>query len=262
MYSLEHVKYLKKEKASKYIVRLVQIAIIFIIIGLWQLAADYNLINSFIYSSPKKILNTIISLYNDGSLFHHVWVTFNEVMISFILGSFIGIIIATLLWCFPFFSKVMDPYLTVLNSLPKVSLGPIIIIIAGAGVKSIIVMALFISVIVTIINVHQAFSNTDSNKLKVMKSFKASKKQILFKLVLPSNFNNIISVFKVNIGLVFIGTIMGEFLVSKAGVGYLIMYGSQIFNLNLVMSGIVILAIMSSILYYLVLFIQKKLTKK
>lgn len=262
MYSLEHVKYLKKEKVSKYIVRLVQIAIIFIIIGLWQLAADYNLINSFVYSSPKKILNTIISLYNDGSLFHHVWVTFNEVMISFILGSFIGIIIATLLWCFPFFSKVMDPYLTVLNSLPKVSLGPIIIIIAGAGVKSIIVMALFISVIVTIINVHQAFSNTDSNKLKVMKSFKASKKQILFKLVLPSNFNNIISVFKVNIGLVFIGTIMGEFLVSKAGVGYLIMYGSQIFNLNLVMSGIVILAIMSSILYYLVLFIQKKLTKK
>ena len=262
MCSAEHKAYLKKVKLYKYAVRAVQVLIIVVFLIVWQPASQYGIINSFIYSSPSKIFYTIVSLYNDGSLFHHVWITFYEVIISFVLGSLIGISIAVALWRFTFLSRVLDPYLTVLNSLPKVSLGPIIIIIAGAGIQSIIVMALFISVIVTIINVHQAFSNTDKNKLKVMESFKASKSQILFKLILPSNFNNIIGVFKVNIGLVFIGTIMGEFLVSKAGVGYLIMYGSQVFNLNLVMSGIIILAIMSSLLYYFIVFIQKRLTRR
>ena len=180
---------------------------------------------------------------------------------SFVLGTIIGILIATILWRFKFLSKVLDPYLTVLNSLPKVSLGPIIIIIAGAGTGSIILMALFISVIITIINVHQAFINTDPNKIRLLQSFRASKSQMFFKLVLPSNYNNIISVFKVNLSLTFIGVIMGEFLVSKAGVGYLIMYGSQVFNLNLVMTGIILLAIMASLMYYLILFIEKRLSR-
>ena len=156
---------------------------------------------------------------------------------------------------------MVDPYLTILNSLPKVSLGPVIIIIAGAGVKSIILMALFISVIVTIINVHQAFISTDFNKIKLLESFKATRSQIFFKLIWPSNFRNMVSTFKVNLGLVFIGVIMGEFLVSKAGVGYLIMYGSQVFNLNLVMTGIIILAIMASLMYYLIVFFEHKYQK-
>lgn len=261
MYSDEHKSYLKRIKLRKFFIRFTQIFIIILLISIWQIAADLNLINTFIYSSPKAILNTIISLYNDGSLLHHIWVTLYEVLVSFAIGTIIGIFIATLLWRFNFLAKVMDPYLTVLNSLPKVSLGPIIIIIAGAGTGSIIVMALFISVIVTIINVHNAFMSTDSNKIRLLKSFKATNRQMFFKLVLPSNFNNIISAFKVNIGLVFIGVIMGEFLVSKAGVGYLIMYGSQIFNLNLVMTGIILLAIMASLMYYLILFIEKRLSK-
>ena len=148
-----------------------------------------------------------------------------------------------------------------LNSMPKVSLGPIIIIIAGAGTKSIILMALLISVIITIIDIHEAFIQTDKNKIKLLQSLKANKKQIFFKLVLPSNYNNLINMFKVNIGLVFIGVIMGEFLVSKAGVGYLIMYGSQIFNLNLVMTGIILLMIMASLIYYTIIIIENKITK-
>jgi len=261
MFSEEHKRYLRGIRINKLLVRFVQILIIVLLIVLWQLAADFGLINTFIYSSPKAIISTICSLYSDGSLFHHIWVTLYEVVISFIVGTILGIVIATILWRFKFISKVLDPYLTVLNSLPKVSLGPIIIIIAGAGTGSIILMALFISVIITIINVHQAFVNTDPNKIRLLQSFKASKAQMFFKLILPSNYNNIISVFKVNIGLVFIGVIMGEFLVSKAGVGYLIMYGSQVFNLNLVMTGIILLAIMASLMYYLILFIEKRLSR-
>ena len=261
MYSEEHKNYLKKIKINNRIIKFTQIAIIILLIIIWQFAADYGLINTFIYSSPKMIIKSIINLSQDGSLFNHIFITFYEVIIGFILGVFIGLVIAAILWRYKFLAKVIDPYLTVLNSLPKVSLGPIIIIIAGAGTKSIILMALFISVIITIIDVYSSFNNTDDNKVRLMRSFNANQKQIFFKLVLPSNFNSIISVLKVNLSLTFIGVIMGEFLVSKAGVGYLIMYGSQVFNLNLVVTGIIILAIMASILYYFILFIEKRLSK-
>lgn len=260
MYSDEHKKYLKQIKKNVFLIRFTQIIIILFLAFLWQFLADLSLINTFIYSSPKNVLKTIFSLFNDGSLLHHIFITFHEVIISFVLGTIIGLFTAILLWKYNFLAKVLDPYLTVLNSLPKVSLGPIIIIIAGASTKSIVLMALFISVIITIMDIYTAFKNTDINKIRLMQSFKATKNQILYKLVLPSNLNSIISVLKVNLSLTFIGVIMGEFLVSKAGVGYLIMYGSQIFNLNLVITGIVILAVMASILYYLILFIEKKLS--
>lgn len=261
MFSDEHKRFLRNIRINKFLVRFVQLLIIVVLIIAWQLAADFGLINTFISSSPKAIISTIVNLYGDGSLFHHIWVTLYEVLVSFVIGTIIGIFVATILWHFNFLSKVLDPYLTVLNSLPKVSLGPIIIIIAGAGTGSIILMALFISVIITIINVHQSFVNTDHNKIRLLQSFRATKSQIFFKLILPSNYNNIISVFKVNLSLTFIGVIMGEFLVSKAGVGYLIMYGSQVFNLNLVMTGIILLAIMASVMYYLILFIEKRLSR-
>lgn len=261
MYSKEHREYLKKIKLKNSLIKFTQILIILLFIFIWQFAANHNLINTFISSSPKSILNTIINLYQDGSLFYHIWITFYEVLISFLIATIGGIIIATILWRYKFISKVIDPYLTILNSMPKVSLGPIIIIIAGAGTKSIIIMALFISIIITIINVHQAFISTDQNKIRLLKSFKAKPYQIYFKLILPSNYNNLINVCKVNIGLVFIGVIMGEFLVSKAGIGYLIMYGSQVFNLNLVMTGIILLAIMASLMYYFIVFIEKRLQK-
>lgn len=261
MYSKEHREYLKKIKLKNFLIKFTQILIILLFIFIWQFAANHNLINTFISSSPKSILNTIINLYQDGSLFYHIWITFYEVLISFLIATIGGIIIATILWRYKFISKVIDPYLTILNSMPKVSLGPIIIIIAGAGTKSIIIMALFISIIITIINVHQAFISTDQNKIRLLKSFKAKPYQIYCKLILPSNYNNLINVCKVNIGLVFIGVIMGEFLVSKAGIGYLIMYGSQVFNLNLVMTGIILLAIMASLMYYFIVFIEKRLQK-
>ena len=255
--SKEHVDYLKKIKREKILITITQILIITVLLIVWEVAANKGWINTFISSSPSSILKMIIKLYKEGSLFHHIFTTFYEVIISFVLGTSLGIVIATILWRYNFLFKVLDPYLTILNSMPKVSLGPIIIIIAGAGSKSIILMALLISVIITIIDMHEAFIETDQNKIRLLQSFNASKKQIFFKLILPSNVGSLINTFKVNIGLVFIGVIMGEFLVSKAGVGYLIMYGSQVFNLNLVMTGIIILAIMASLMYYVIVLIEK-----
>lgn len=256
--SEEHKRYLKKIKKDKTIIIISQLLIIIGLNTLWQIAANNNWINTFISSSPKEVIKTIIKLYKDGSLIHHISITLHEVIISFTLGTILGFTNATILWRYKILSKILDPYLTILNSMPKVSLGPIIIIIFGASEKSIIIMALLISVIITTINIHEAFIGTDENKIKLLKSLKANKKQILTKLIIPSNIPTFISTLKINIGLIFIGVIMGEFLVSKAGIGYIIIYGSQIFNLNLVITGIIILCLMASMLYYIITIIENK----
>ena len=217
MYSDEHKQYLKKHKSRNFLIRLTQILIIVIFIIIWQLLADFNLINTFITSTPKEVLNTIIELNNSGDLWHHIWVTVYETVISFTLGTIIGIIIATILWWNNYIAKVMDPYLTILNSLPKVALGPIIIIWAGAGINSIILMALLISVIITIINIYQGFMEIDPNKIKLMQSFKANKYQIYTKLILPSSYPNFISALKINVSMSLIGLLppVGENLNSN-----------------------------------------------
>lgn len=257
MFSLEHINYLKRLKRKKFIITFCRIFIFVFFILLWQLFSDLHLINTFILSSPKSIINTLINIDN---LFVHIGTTIYETIISFILGTMIGTIISTILWWNKTLYKIIDPYLTIINSLPKVALGPIIIIWFGSGIKSIIIMALFISVIVTIINISNSFNNVDKNKIILFKSLKATKKQLFLKLILPSSKNEIISTLKINISMTLIGVIMGEFLVSKKGIGYLILYGSQIFNLNLVMTGIFILCIVASLMYYLVLYLEKKLT--
>lgn len=261
MFSLEHILFLKKEKKYHRWIVFTQLFIVIIFIIGWQILADFNLINTFITSSPKLVLNTILSLVEDSNLFYHIGVTIYETVISFSLGTILGILTASLMWWNPFVRKVIDPFLTVLNSLPKVALGPIIIVWCGAQTRSIILMALFISVIVMIMTVIESFENVDSNKLKLMKVLNASKRQIYFKLVLPSTYKSIISALKICISMSLIGVIMGEFLVSKAGVGYLIMYGSQVFNLNLVVSGIIILAFLSWIMYSIIYYIEKRLNR-
>ena len=261
MYSKEHKEYIKKIKINKILIFLVQITIIIGLTIIWQFLADKQIINTFITSSPKEVIK-IINLYNQNNIFNHIYITIYETFISFIIGTIIGTLIAIILWWNKFIAKVMDPYLTILNSLPKVALGPIIIIWAGASINSIIIMALLISVIVTTITVYNGFSNTDINKINLLKSFKANKFQILKMVILPSNYPTIISSLKINVSMSLIGVIMGEFLVSKEGIGYLIMYGSQVFNLNLVITGIIILAVVSYIMYMIVSYIEKILIRK
>lgn len=250
--SKEHKEYIKKIKHKNYFIKLNQLLLLIIFIISWELLAKYNIINSFITSSPTNIIKTIINLYNQNNLFNHIFVTIKEVIISFSITTILSILLAIILYSNSYISKIIDPYLTILNSLPKVALGPLIIIWMGANTKSIITMAVLISIIISTLNIYNGFENTNQNKIKLLQTFNASKKDILTKLVIPSNKKIILNTLKINISMCFIGTIQGEFLTSKAGIGYLIMYGTQIFNLNLVMSGIFILTILSYIMYLII----------
>ena len=262
IYSTEHIKYLKKVRNRKILIHIVQILLCFLFFCIWEILAKTNIINTFLYSSPSRVISTIINMQQSNTLLNHIGITIYEVIISFLITSILGLIIATILWWKNFLAKVFEPYLTILNSLPKVALGPLIIIWAGASIKSIIIMSLMISLFITIINLYQAFITTNENYITLLKSFKATKKDIFFKVILPSNKENIICALKINMSMNFIGVIMGELLVSKKGLGYLIMYGSQVFNINLVITAIFLLAILSCIFYYLITYLEKVYKKK
>lgn len=251
-YSKEHIEYLKKRKKEKRIVCFFRLLIIVCFLIVWELLSRFELINTFLSSSPTKVIETIYQLFQDKTLFTHIGVTLYEVFISFSIATILGFIIATILWSNKIIAKVVDPYLTILNSLPKVALGPLIIIWVGASTNSIIFMALLISTFVTIITIYQGFSQTNKSYITLLKSFGATKWQIFIKVVLPSNIPTLISALKINISMSLIGVIMGELLVSKSGLGYLIMYGSQVFNINLVITGVVILGIISYIMYFII----------
>ncbi len=250
-----------KIRKEKILVHLVQILIFINILVIWEYLSRNNMIDAFIYSSPTKIIKIIINLYRQNNLFNHIFITVYETIISFSLATVMGTIIAIILWYSKFIYRVIEPYLTILNSLPKVALGPIIIIIFGANSNSIVIMALLISLIITIVNINSGFINTDRHRIVLMKSFRASRWQILKYLIIPYNYHVIINSLKINVGMSLVGVIMGEFLVSKAGIGYLINYGSQVFNLNLVFAGIIILLIVSYFMYLMVVWIEKVLIK-
>lgn len=253
-------KYLRKIKLNKIEILITQIFIIIAFIALWEILAQNGKIDSFITSQPSRILKTFLNL-TSNDLLEHLKITCIETLVGFLLGTVLGIIIAIILWWSPFISKVAEPFLVVLNSLPKVALGPVIIIWVGAGMPAIIVMGVSISLIVTILEILNGFLHTDKEKIKMAKTFKANKFQVLTKIVIPSNIPTFFNTLKVNIGLSLVGVISGEFLVSKGGLGYLIVYGGQVFQLDLVMTSVIILAIVAALMYESIVLLEKRFVK-
>ena len=254
--------YLKKQRNRKIYVISMQILIIVLFFAIWQVLASIGAINVFVFSSPVKIVQTLGDLLASGNLFHHIFITFYEAFIGFLIATLLGFLFAILLWWNDRLRDILEPYIIVLNSLPKIALGPIIIIWFGAGTKAIIVMAILIMVIITIISLLNAFMSCDKDKILLMQSMGANKLQILTKLIIPNAKDEFMSVLKINVGMTWVGTIMGEYLVSKAGLGYLIVYGSQVFKLDLVMTSILILCLMAGIMYGGVCLIEKLINKK
>lgn len=260
--SKEHKEYLNGVKRRKRYIIITRLLILFIFFVLWEILGDYKIIDPFLTSTPSRMLKSFIKIYNEGSLVRHITITCYETIIGFTLGTFMGTLIAVILWWSDFLCKVLDPYIVVLNALPKVALGPIIIFWAGNGMKAIIIMALLISVISTIISMLGGFREVEEDKIKLLKTFGASKLKILVNLIIPATTPTLISALKISVGLSWVGVIMGEFLVAKEGLGFLIVYGGQVAQLDMVMMSVVVLAVIAYLMYEAVHFFEKKYNLK
>jgi NitT/TauT family transport system permease protein len=246
---------------EKIYIRIIQFMIVVVALGLWELCANAKLVDPFITSQPTRIIKTMIRLYEEGVLLHHIGITCLEAIVAFVLGTLLGTMIAIILWWSKFLYKVLEPYLVVLNSLPKIALGPVFIVWIGAGPAVIIVMTLAISLIVTTLEVLNGFLAIDEDKIKLVQTFGGTKFQVLTKVILPASAPTFINALKINVGLSWVGVIVGEFLVSKAGLGYLIVYGGQVFKLDLVMTSVIILGIAATVMYQGVVLLEKLLLK-
>lgn len=256
-----HEQFKRSLIKEKRWIRFYQVLILIAFFSFWEIASSFKWIDPLIFSSPLKIIHLFIENLSDGTLMVHISYTLFETVLGFIIGTVLGTILAAILWWSTFLSKVVDPYLVILNAMPKVALGPILIVALGPGMISIITMGAIISVIISTIVIYTSFKNVDTNYLKVLQTFNATRFQMFKEAVLPASFSTIISTLKVNVGLSWVGVIVGEFLVSSQGLGYLIIYGFQVFNFNLVLMSLLIIAIFATIMYQLVELLEKVLIK-
>lgn len=261
-YSLAHKKYLQKLRVSRIGISVARWGVLVFFLLLWELCTRFQILDSFMYSSPSRIVKQLASLFAGGTIWNHMWVTLYETLLAFGISTLLGAMVALLLYILPFTRKVLEPYLVLLNSLPKIALGPLIIIWMGAGTKAIVTMGILICIIITTISLLNGYLETDASKITLLKTMGASPWQVLQKLIIPSSLPNFIAVLKINLGMSWVGVIMGEYMVSKAGIGYLINYGSQVFKIDLVMSGIVILCALSAIMYGVVVGLEYYVNKK
>ena len=261
-YSKEHLLYVNERRKNKFFITAMRILVLAVFFSLWEILSATGVIDSFLMSSPSRIIKTIKNLVASGNLWVHVGTTLFETTLGFFIATVLGTAVAVAFWWSENLRKISEPYVIVLNSLPKIALGPIIIVWFGSGTRSIVFMTVIITLIVTIITMQNAFLACDEGKIMLLRSMGAKKIQILSKLILPYSLPSFISCLKINVGLAWIGSIMGEYLTSKQGIGYLIVYGGQVFKLDLVMASTFILCVLAGGMYALVALLEKKTTRK
>ena len=223
--------------------------IFILFLALWELGAATGAVDDFIFSSPSRIVLCFLSMMESGAIFFHTGVTLYETLLSFFLTIFFSLLLSILLWSSPMVSRILEPYLVMLNSLPKSAMAPLLIVWLGANLKTIVVAAVSVAVFGSVMTLYTSFSQTDQELIKLIRSFGGGKREILLKILLPASVPVIISSMKVSLGLCLVGVIIGEFLAADSGLGYLIIYGQQTFAMDEVVMSIVILCLISALFY-------------
>ena len=250
-------RYLKKHRQHHLFVAVCRLLGFLLILTVWELASDFQLIDSFIFSSPLKIIRTIGTMWADGSLIRHTAITLGETAASFILVILFSFLTATLLWFFHSLSEILEPWLVILNSLPKSALAPLLIVWLGANRTTIIVAGMSVAIFGSILSLYTSFISVDPEKIKLIYTLHGTKFHALTKVVLPASLPAIINIMKVNIGLCLVGVIIGEFLAARSGLGYLIIYSSQVFKMDHLLMSICLLCLMAMLLYALINALEK-----
>lgn len=253
--------FIQNHRHHKRKIRFFRILILIVFFVQWEVTAALQIVNPFIFSSPSRLIRCCYDMIRNNSLLYHIGITLFETIASFVLVTLFTIVIATILWMSRTLSETLDPYLVVLNSLPKSALAPLLIVWLGGNYKTIILTGMSVAIFGSILSLYTAFLTTDADKLLLIRTLGGSKKHILLKILIPGNIPVILSIMKVNIGLCLVGVIIGEFIAAKKGLGYLIIYGSQVFKLDWVILSILILCAIAMALYQITNSVEKRYGK-
>lgn len=256
--SNQQALYLHRQHIHRYFILCSRIFLFVAFLCIWEHTTSIGIIDSFIFSSPSKILTCFLSMVADHSIFVHTGITLYETILSFILVILMSLFVSISLWFSTTLAEIIDPYMVVLNSLPKSALAPLLIVWIGANQTTIIVCGMSVAVFGSILSLYTSFRATDPEKIKLIYTLNGNKLQALTKVVIPTSIPSLISIMKVNVGLCLVGVVIGEFLAARNGLGYLIIYSSQVFKMDWLLMSIVILCIMAMLLYACINFIEKK----
>ncbi|MDE6974452.1 MAG: ABC transporter permease [Lachnospiraceae bacterium] len=255
-------RFIRDHHRHHHLVTFFRLLIFVLFLLVWEMAGRFRLIDTFFFSSPSMVASYFVEMLQDGSFFTHTGITLLETLISFLLITLISLLAATLLWYSKTLSEILEPYLVVLNSLPKSALAPLFIVWLGTGTGTIIVAGISVAIFGSVISLYTGFKHTDPEKLKLIYTLGGKRMDAFFKVVFPFSIPMILSNMKVNIGLALVGVIIGEFLAARRGLGYLIIYGSQVFKLNMVITSIIILCIIAMGLYQGIQYLEHLYKKK
>ena len=250
--------YIERCRRENIFIKTARIAVLIAFIALWELASALSLIDPFFFSSPSRIVLLFIDMCKNFEIFIHTGITLYETILSFLIVNILSILVSVIMLSFDRFSQIVEPYLVILNSLPKSALAPLIIVWLGTGSKTIIVAGISVALFGSIINLYTGFMQVDTEKRKLITTLGGSKKDQLTKVIIPASIPIILSNMKVNIGLSLVGVIIGEFLAARQGLGYLIIYSSQVFQLDMLIMSIIILCLIALLLYQSIDWLEKK----
>ena len=256
--SSAQLHYVRSKRKEHFIIVLTQFLILALFLFLWETASAQNYIDSFFFSSPSLVVKNTMKMLTDGSLWVHTRITLLEVLVSFILVTFFSVFLALLFWYFVKLAKITEPFLVVLNSLPKSALAPLLIVWLGTGSKTIIVAGMSVAIFGSIMNLYAGFNSLDEEMSKLIFTLGGTRKDVMTKIILPASLPLLVNNMKVNIGLSLVGVVIGEFLAARKGLGYLIIYGTQVFKLDMVITSIILLCLIAGILYFIIARLEKK----
>jgi len=260
-HSSAYLQYLRRERARRYAIIFLRLGLLIIGLVLWELAAKLRWVNPLLTSYPSAVCPALVDLFQRGSLVNDTWATLRATLIGFVISFGVGVGVASLLWWSDFLYKVLDPFLVVINAIPKIALVPIFYLWLGVD-YSIYGMSIAVAVFVAILVIYNGFASVDANKVKLARSFGANKAQILRKVIIPGSIASQIAAAKMSIGLCLVGVIVGEFQSAEHGLGFLILNGSQVFKLDIVMAAIVILTVISAVIYFAVTLVESALGRR
>ncbi len=251
----------KNHRRNHHRVLFYRFFILFVFLIIWEVGANTGIIDSFFFSSPSRVMLLFTKLIESHNIFLHIGITLLETIISFLLVFIISLAVSTLLWYSKKLSEITEPYLVILNSLPKSALAPLFIVWLGTGMKTIVVAGISVALFGSILSFYTGFMQCDKEKITLIHTLGGNKKDVYTKVILPGSLPTLLSTSKVNIGLALVGVIIGEFLAARRGLGYLIIYGSQVFQLDLVITSVLILCLIAFGFYKGIQLIEYKIGK-
>ena len=239
----------------------VQFGILVAFVALWEIAAMTGLIDTFFWSKPSAIASTMVIFFTEGNAVTDIVYTFRSTILGFILGTTLGAVLGMSFWWSRNYALIMQPYVICLESIPKLALAPLIILVFGMGLSSKVAIATALTLVVSTLTAYSGVQAVDRDQEKLFYSLGASRWQVFTKLVAPSCIPWIISILRVNIGLALTGSIVGEFVASQYGLGRTILYAGQTYEIALVWVAVIVLSALSMIMYVAVSWLERYLQK-